>query len=282
MEAIESTRLIWLAAGEPEPCDTQGRVIEPARRGEVTPCGRCGDPEGHYTVRQLISSNFVPVRNANRIQAYGGVRYCAACIFSARTLRLRCVSWFASVDGIQFWSTRQPKDGDPIDPLLTLLTPPDPPFVVGIPAYGIQHGGEGVQEAHGIPNWQRSWWPGEEMHDTPLIRLQAKHVALYSRTAYSRDRYPVQVDDDTDFLLDREVWLRVRDDAYRLMRVLVDGGVPVWRAKRALQDLVLPDRVSLAAARCWPKLTRPLEPYASAVWWPTFCWLIKPLNQRDS
>jgi len=271
------TQLIWRAAGSPVPCDVYGEPI-PQARGEASHCARCGGEGGAYDVDQLVSSNFIPTRNANRIHAFGGTRYCAACVFCAKTLRLRCVSWFASAEGVRFWSIRAPGT----DPLAELLNPPAHPFVVGIPLYGIDHGGESVQEAHGVPNWKRTWWPGEPMHPAALIRLQSKHVALYSRTAYSRDRYPVQVDDHLDFVLDRDVWLRARDAATHLMRVLVEGGVPAWRAKQALRDLVLPPRSGLTAARLWPTLTAPLRPHAETTWWPVFCRLIPTLNTGEA
>lgn len=274
---IPETHLIWRAAGSPVPCDTRGEPIPPAS-GERSHCARCGGEGGVYDVGQLVSSNFIPTRNANRIHAFGGTRYCEACVFCAKTLRLRCISWFASEEGVRFWSIRDPD----ADPLATLLDPPEPPFVVGIPLYGINHGGESVQEAHGVPNWKRTWWPGEELHNTPLVRLQSKHVALYSRNAYSRDRYPVQVDDHLDFLLDRDVWLRARDAATRLMEVLIEGGVPAWRARHALLDLALPSRAGLAAARLWSELTAPLRPHMETTWWQIFCLLIPTLPTGEA
>jgi hypothetical protein len=184
------------------------------------------------------------------------------------------MSWFASGDGIAFWRTRPEAPGAPApDALASLLSPPAPPFVAGIPAYGIAHGGE----AHS----HRTWWPGELAQD-PLIKLQSKHVAIYARTACSRDRYPVQVDDAREFVLDRDAWLRARDDAAVLMAALVKDGVPPYRAKLAVRDLAIPQRVSIVTACAWPHLTSPLRRHAMTVWWPLFCDLIPTLENTNA
>lgn len=273
MDAICETQLIWRAAGSPEPCDTAGVPIKPARtRGQ---CARCGAEDGVFTRSQVVSTNFVPTKNANRLNAYGrregAWHYCRACVFCSKALRLRCISWFASAAGIRFWRTRPVEKNAPRpDAMGDLLNPPAPPFVVGVPLYGIAHGGE----AH----YQRTWWPGEPLPDKPLIKLQSKHVALYSRVAYSRDRYPVQVDDAEEFLLDRDTWLRCRDVAETAMRVLIDSGLKPYPAKRAVMDFRLPQRVTASVARQWPRLIDPLRPFQQATFWPLFSELLNPLE----
>jgi hypothetical protein len=258
---LSETQLIWAAAGEPLPCDTSG-VVLPARRDPST-CARCGVTGARYDVGDLISSTFVSTRNGNRLHAFGGYSYCAACVFCARTLRLRCVSWFASGDGIRFWRTRAEQKGDPSpDAMMALLSPPKPPFVCGIPLYGIAHGGE----AH----YHRTWWPGDTPHPEPLIRLQSKHVALYSRLATSADRYPVQVDDVGEFVLDRDLWLHARDLARGASRLLVGEGINPFITKRALEALTLPSRLSTITAQSWLRIIAPLRLHSSAIWWPLF------------
>lgn len=264
---MDATRIIWSGAGCPEPCDVLGSPIPRSRNSGR--CARCGTIPAMYDVAELISANFVPTKNANRIAAHGGRSYCAACVFAARTLRLRCVSWFASASGVEFWRTRPNRDTAKPDALARLIEPPEPPFVAAIPWYGIAHGGE----AH----YLRTWWPGESSSD-PLIRLQSKHVAIYARVATSRDRYPVQVDDAGEFVLDRVLWMRARIDADTIMAMLVADGVPPIRARSALRDLALPARVSSPAARAWPGVTAPLRPYVQTVWWPLFCDLIPILE----
>lgn len=273
-DLIKETHLIWRAAGAPTPCDTAGEPL-PMARGESTRCARCGSDGGVYARKTVVSTNFVPTRNANRLRGYGSGHYCPACTFCAKTLRLRCISWFASEDGIRFWRTRPETKDDPRpDALATLLDPPKPPFVVGIPLYGIAHGGE----AH----WQRTWWPGEALPEHVLNRLQSKHVALYSRLATSRDRYPVQVDDQNEFVLERDAWLRARDAAAELVGAAVADGVHEYPAKIALRDLVLPRGGSASLARVWPSLTAPLRSLAGAHWWPVFCALFPDLETQHA
>lgn len=269
--AGEATQVLWQSCGTPEPCDVFGVPVPRLRAPPGDRCARCGSAPAPFDARELISTNFVPTKNANRIGAFGGRHFCGACIFAARTLRLRCIAWSASSAGLCFWPTR----GEAQFPnaLENLLSPPAPPFVVGIPLYGIAHGGE----AH----WRRTWWPGESV-EKPLIKLQSKHVALYARTACSRERYPVQVDDAREFVLDREIWLRARDDAAVLMATLINEGLPGWRTKGALRDLVIPQRVSLTTAQIWPHLTAPLRQHTRTVWWPLFCDLMPTLESPDA
>lgn len=268
MRAVVPTHIVWQAAGRPEPCGADGTPIPRARaQGH---CAKCNDPAGVYSVDDLISSNFLPTRNANRLRAFGGDHYCAACVFSARTLRLRCISWFASESGVQFYRTRRAhKEAPQPDSLSTLLDPPPPPFVAGIPLYGIGHGGE--------QHYQRTWWPGEPRPENPLIKLQSKHVALYARAASSRDRFPVQVDDAGEFLLDRDTWLFARDDATAAMELLVDAGLKPWPAKLSLRTLTIQGRVPAGVLRHWRTLTESLVPHVSTVWWSLFVELLQEI-----
>lgn len=252
-----------MAAGEPEPFDAFGDQIPKSRKGSGK-CARCGAEGGHWDLKEVISNSFTSVRNDNRMSGYGGRSYCAACVLCARTLRMRCISWFASGHGVEFWRTRPETPESPrLDALAKLLDPPEPPFVAGMPLYGVSHGGEG--------HWQRTPWPGALKPPEPLIKLQSKHVAIYARTAFSRDRYPVQVDDQGEFLLDRELWSELRVHADALVTALVDDGVPPYPSKLALQSLSLPRRVSPAIAAAWPGITEKLRPHAGASWWKLFC-----------
>lgn len=258
-----SANLIWSSAGSPAPCDTIGVPIEPSRR--IGHCAKCGTSNGIYHQKQVVSENFLPTRNSNRLRAFGGDLFCAACVFCAKTLRLRCVSWFASENaGVEFWTLRH-SDG-----LSTLLTPPKPPFVVGIPLYGISHGGES--------HYQRTWWPSGFDNSDPLVRLQSKHVAIYARMSMSCDRYPVQVDDQGEFILERDLWLRLRDYSNHAMHMMILDGVSAYPSKLALGQLTLPSRASTTLARQWGALTNPLRPYISTNWWPTFLELLPTLT----
>jgi hypothetical protein len=265
-----ATQIVWEAAGAPAPCATDGTPI-PRTRGAAGRCSLCDSPDAGYSRSLLTSSNFVPTKNANRLDAYGGDRACAACVFASKTLRLRCISWFASAEGVRFWRTRPAEKGAPRpDALATLLDPPEPPFVVGIPLYGIAHGGE----AH----WRRTWWPGEPVPTDVLVRLQSKHVALYARPAFSRDRYPVQIDDALEFLLDRETWLFAREVATEAMVELVDAGLKPYPAKLSLRTLTIQGRVPAGVSRNWRSITEPLSKFTGTVWWPLFCDLIPEIQ----
>lgn len=258
----EPTHIVWRGAGSPDPFDAFGDPIPKARKGGGK-CAKCGSPEGHWDLNEVVSNSFTSVRNDNRMSGYGGRNYCAACVFASRTLRLRCISWFAREDGIRFWRTRpESQEAERPDALAALLDPPEPPFVAGVPLYGISHGGEA--------NWLRTPWRWNLKPENVLIKLQSKHVAIYARTGFSRDRYPVQVDDSSEFVLDRDLWLRLRDAANEVTRVLIADGVPPYPAKLMLKDLSLPKKVSPAVAAAWPRLTGELRRHSGATWWRVF------------
>lgn len=258
-----ATELIWQACGSPNPFDMDGAAIRKAKMPGTT-CALCGRGDARYDVGEFVSNTFSPTRNDSRLAGFGGSHYCAACVFCSRTLRLRCISWFASSDGIRFWRTRPEQKGTPQpDALLSLLEPPEPPFVVGLPLYGIKHGGEN--------HWRRTPWPGNLAPDMALKRLQSKHVAIYSRVATSRDRYPVQVDDGLDFVVDRDAWLRLRDAFCAALQLAISEGVPPYPAKMCIKDNKTPRGLSPRAVTTWKQLTAPFRQYIESPWWWTFC-----------
>lgn len=270
---MQATRLIWAGAGKPDPFDCEGKPIARAKEKLWSHCACCGEPEGRYTIKDVISTNFMPVRNESRLTPYGGNMFCAACVFCARTLRLRCSCWTATEAGITFWPTRPPeKGGTRPDALATVLNPPEPPFVIGLPLYGISHGGE----AH----WRRTPWPKESPEDV-LIRLQSKHVAMYARAGMSRDRYPIQVDDDGDYVVDRELWLQLREAANEWMQVGVDAGVKPFICKKSLLDLSIPYGIGFAGVAKLMQLKPDLRRHSGSVWWPLFCELIPTLPESE-
>lgn len=272
---IAPTQLIWSGCGKPEPFDALGNPIQKAEAKLRSNCARCGSLDGHYKLSDVISQSFVPVRNESRLSMFGGAMYCAACVFCARALRLRCVSWFATESGIEFWRTRPETPESPRpDALATLLSPPEPPFALGLPLYGISHGGEN--------HWKRTAWCSDsEWKADPLIRLQSKHVAIYARLGMSRDRYPVQVDDCGEFVIDRDVWLRLSDSASTIVERCLNDGIKGYPARLSLVRGESPRRGSVALAREWPRLVAPIMPHVNAVWWKLFCELYKH-NGREN
>jgi hypothetical protein len=276
MKQIQPTQLIWTAAGSPDPFDAEGEPV-PRKSASMGRCSMCNAPEAHYGIKNMISSTFVPTRNENRLSGYGGEFQCASCVFCARTLRLRCISWLATEDEIEFWRTRpETPDGQRPNALGKILNPPEPPFVLGLPLYGVKHGGE----AH----WQRTPWPGMLKPNDPLRRLQSKHVAIYARVAYSRERYPVQVDDGLDLVIDRDLWLRLRDLSDTVTALCMNDGIAPYQSKLSLERLELPRRSSSALARTWRSLTSQILPYVNAPWWGLFCELYptpKDMSEND-
>ncbi len=262
-----ASHLLHAAVGHAAPCDSYGRPIP--QRGSGGPCAACGAP-GAYTLDDMISENFTTVKNDGRAWPHGGTDVCAACVFAARTLALRCSGWFATPAGVCFYPTWPAEDGAPRpDVLAQLLDPPAPPFVAAYPAAGVAHGGD--RHRH------RCWWPGRPMAPDPLIRLQSKHVAMYARVATSRERYPLQVDDLHDVVVDVPLWRRLRAACDALLADLRRGGVGARECSAALVSLRPPGRAPLEVLAAWRDRVAPLAPHHGAPWWSFFVdWLIIP------
>ena len=318
---MRATRFLWAAAGCPAPCETEGtpilprdlRVAADAARRKIQKmidaasavadlaaiaryerdlaaivddphCASCGEPATNR-ISDAISDNFTTVKNACRAWAFGGTHVCQACLWCCKTIALRCALFFARADG--FWFTPiRPIPGRPEtrpDPLAALLNPPDPPFVAGLPLYGIDHGGEA--------NAHRAIWPwtGDEDHPNvrryamgprlfvpsdPLIKLQSKHTALYCQVSRSRDRYRLQVDDTGDITVDVAVWSRLRVICDGLLVELRAAGVGAREARGALETGDPPRGAPMAILVSWRARTAPLQPHIAGPWWKLFCNLL--------
>lgn len=219
----------------------------------------CAAPDPGWTSDDAMSDNFRPLTHVNQLFAYAvedfPVSLCEACVWCARALKLRCAAWVAREDGVWFVARR--------DLLGVLLDPPEPPFVVGLPLYGADHGGE----ANG---WRATW-----SNDPPLpagvdrlTRLQAKHVAIYAATALQRTRYPLQWDDHTRVTVDVAVWRELAARLGAVASAMRAGSVGVTDARDAMRTLRAPMRAPMSVHRAWPTLTRGLDRYARAAWWP--------------
>lgn len=171
---MRGTRFLWLAAGRPAPLETDGTPIHVRVRPNGAVCASCGEAPD-YRLSDAISDNFTTVKNASRAWAFGGDSVCAACLWACKTIALRCGLFFARIPdekaggGIWFVPMRPVPGWEPLpafvpgeggrsavapyacggcvittrpDPLAALLDPPEPPFVAGLPLYGIDHGGE--------------------------------------------------------------------------------------------------------------------------------------------
>jgi hypothetical protein len=123
----------------------------------------------------------------------------------------------------------------------------------------------------------RAWWPGEKEHQSGyLSKLQSKHVAIYARVATRRERYPLQVDDLMDVVVDVALWLDLHDDAIGLL----DDMVGSWpSAKRqAILTLNPPILAPLGLVRDWNNRVRRLRQHAHKTWWPLFVGLLPVRN----
>lgn len=218
----------------------------------------CNSP-ARWSAGDAFSDNFRPVRQQNYLFPFGGDALCASCCWSAKTLRLRCAAWIARPDGIWWVGKREL--------LAALMDPPEPPFVVCLPLYGIAHGGE----VHG---W-RATLDGSFTPDVdPLIRLQSKHVAIYATVAYQREHYPLQVDDALSVMVDVALWRRCFDAAHRATKLLRDAGTGYTDTVEAVTRLIPPTRTTIAVQGQWRSVVAPLRPYVRAAWWPVFCELL--------
>lgn len=326
LTSTRGPRFLWLAAGCPMPVQTDGIPILPrdmranaerdrrklAQRIAVarpsyqralqaqldaitdTPhCASCGEPAS-YRLDDAISDSFTTVKNANRAWSFGGERLCQACVWACKTLALRCALFFATLPsatgpgGLRFHPIR-PIPGRPEtrpDPLAVLLDPPEPPFVAGLPLYGIDHGGEA--------NLHRAIWPtpiqlrpgdgpvpegnmrpmaeGSALFVPfdPLIKLQSKHTALYTQVSLCRDRYRLQIDDTSDVTVDVPLWRALRRFCDALLLDLRQGGVGAQDARTALETLRSPARAPLPLLARWGERVAPLKPHAGAPWWGLF------------
>lgn len=254
---MRATQIIWAGAGKPAPVEYDNTPIPPAC-GKLAPvCSMCGAPEPRWAYGDAFSDNFRTLTATDRMfpHAVDGhpTSLCAACVWCAKTLALRCACFFAREDGV-WWVARR-------DLLSHLLSPPEPPFVAGAPLYGADHGGE----AH---VW-RARWPGVTLPEgvPTLPRLQAKHVAVYAETAYSRARYPLQVDDSVSVTVDVALWSALAAQLTTVATALRSGGVGYTETRDALRTLRPPTRAPITVHARWRALTAPLAPHARAPWW---------------
>lgn len=249
---MKATRLLWETAGRPAPTEGDGELIKPGPdRGA---CSMCGSDGARFGFKDALSENFWTLSQTSRLFPHrdpdAPVALCAACVWCAKTLALRCASWVVCERGL-WWI---PRSGL----LALLLDPPEPPFAVGYPLYGIAHGGEA--------NGPRAIWCGRQ-HEEPLVKLQSKHTAIYAEVATSRERFPLQIDDSTPVLVDRPLWLRLSRELTAVCTDLRDAGVGANDVRDGLTTLRAPQRAPVRVLTRWPSIVRPYRDFARAEWW---------------
>lgn len=258
MKEVSATWLIWSAIGKPSPWMNEGTPIK--SRGPTGICAHCGEP-AEYKLQDAISDNFTTVKNDSRAWPFGGDSVCAACVIACKWIGLRAGLWFARENGIWFVPLR-PIPGCPEtrpDTLSALLNPPEPPFVAGLPLYGIDHGAEA--------NAGRIIWPGEPIPADPLFRVQSKHTAIYARVAYSRERYPLQVDDANDIVVDVPFWTKQIALATTVVAELRAAGVGAEDIRRSLVTMNPPPRAPISMLVRWREIRSMFESHCGAQWW---------------
>lgn len=224
----------------------------------------CGETGAFWRYDDALSNNFWPVKNLSqlfpfddettRVKVGDGTQMtlCAACVYCARVWTLRCAPFVATETGAWFFQRHE-------DLLAALLDPPKPPFVFGWPAYGMNHGGPN--------NLHRCVWLGHVPPD-PLLKLQAKHTAIYCETSLSRDRFTLQIDDAITVLVDRAEWARHVERLTACAALLRAHSMGFTETRKALTTLRAPSRAPVALHARWPALVRDLKPFVKAAWWP--------------
>ena len=248
--------LIYSGAGRPT---VRGPDGEPLRQSDLGRCALCHE-SAKLRVKDCLSSNYVVAKQL----VLGSAGLCIPCGFALRDLRLRCAPWIATPDHVSFCLDRW-------GILDFLLSPPEPPFVAGLPWFGIGKGGLG--------NWRycRVWHPGREQQElcpaktddagnilrAPQIlpKLQSKHTAIFAQTALSRDRYPLAIDDSFVVMVDVELWGELAGHLTEALRYLPVPCLEEWIAPHGGAEW----REGIIR---WRELTAPLEPYRKAAWWP--------------
>jgi hypothetical protein len=248
--------IIYAGAGRPAILGPDGEQL---REEDLGPCAFCGE-RARLKVKDCISSNYSVVKQF----ALGAKGLCLACGFALRDLRLRCAPWIATATGVQFCAERWGILG-------FLLAPPDPPFVAGLPWFGIGKGGLGNLR------YARVWHPDREAQELCpaklddngnvarepqlLGKLQSKHTAIFAQTAVSREHYPLAIDDSFVAMVDLALWRRLAADITEALRYLPVPCLEAWTAPQGGANW----REGILR---WRELTAPLEAYRHAAWWP--------------
>jgi len=229
----------------------------------------CGEPGARWAYCDALSTNFWPAQTFDRLFAYRGdtIGLCAACVWCARSLALRCCPFIARENGVWFVSRRRF--------LAALLDPPEPPFVAVYPRYGAEHGGESQ-------GWRAPWpgcprvedlYPGAERADgsgplTTAVHIQCKHAAVYAVIAEDRERYPLQIDDTVQIVVDVPRWRILARVAATIATELRQAGCGAGDVRDSLATLTPPPRAPLATVARWTALTCLLRPHVLSAWWP--------------
>jgi hypothetical protein len=268
---LTAQELIYQGAGSPIVRGPAGEALQESDIGE---CAYCSG-RAVLRVQDCLSSNFVIAKRL-RLGA-GGL--CRACGFCLRDLRLRCAPWIATPTEVRFCRDRW-------GILSFLLNPPPPPFVAGVPWFGIQKGDMGNLD------FCRVWHPDREVQqlspekrgeDGSILReaqvmpkLQSKHTAIFAHTAIQREAYPLAIDDGAPVTVDMALWIALAGHVTEALRWLPVPCLEEWRPPMATSAKWRDGVIG------WDRLTRPLEPYRHASWWKFFLAIVpRPVRPNE-
>jgi hypothetical protein len=266
---MTAQEIIYAGAGRPTVRGPDGEPLAIEPRGQCAFCGA----NAVLRVSDCLSSNFVVCKRLR----LGVTGLCLACGFCLRDLRLRCAPWIATPTTVRFCVDRW-------GILDFLLSPPPPPFVAGVPWFGVQKGGLGNLE------FCRVWHPDREAQAmspakvddagnvlrAPQVmpKLQSKHTAIFANVANEVGRYPLAIDDGQPTVVDVELWRSLAGRVTEALRwipvpCLEEWTPPVYSFKWR------------EGVMRWKSLTAPMEPYRQAAWWK-FLLAIVPRPERPT
>ena len=291
---------IWTAAGCPAPYEVDGTRIDP--RGDTGICAMTGGP-ATYLYKDGLSPSFTLARSANKAFRFAHqtppgepLALSAAGVWVAKTIALRAAPWIveptAAGDRITFhcsqacpaderavawksvWGTKKPQSFLP-----WLLRSRPAGTIASLPLYGIAHGGEVHLSRCAWPRGMPGHQDGPQARPAgfifkprdPLVKLQAKHTAMYAPAASRAGLLALQVDSDAVMEVEVERWRAAIDPAIACMDRLISAGTTEYAARQVLitghaserQPARIHALAAEIAAHLPPSLTR--EPF-----WPVF------------
>lgn len=282
---------LWRAAGQPRPRDATGDVLQPGARGAT--CALTGRP-AEYAWSQALSENFGTLRRLTPPGATSEpeLSLSTAAAWAARELALRCATWILEPtedgDVLEWWPSTRPAPerveehrafwgGRTADGYLAWLLRPRPAgTLAAYPKTGIEHGGEMCLGRCGWPDigWRRLSAASVVEYrraERPLLKLQAKHVALFARPSLRNAALLLQVDSDLVVEVEAQVWAEARPVAEDAAADLVGLGVRASAVRRGLEQHTLDLRAPPAAHARLAEAMRDLDRLRSHPFWPIFC-----------
>jgi hypothetical protein len=287
---------IWTAAGSPTPYEVDGTTIDP--RPTTGVCAVTGGP-ARYTYKDGLSQSFTLARSANKAFRFAHLTpageplaLSAAAVWAAKAIALRSAPWIVEPtragDKITFhcsqscpadersagwkavWGKQKPSGFLP-----WLLRNRPAGTIAGLPLYGIAHGGEVHLSRCAWPRAMPGHHDGPSARPAgfifkpkdPLVKLQAKHTAIYAPASTRAGLLALQVDSDAVMEVEVARWRAAIDPAIAYMDRLMTAGLTEYAARQVLitgaADIRHPSRIHAIAAampaHIPPSLTR--EPF---------------------